>query len=73
MIEYAIVNGKNLYFEITEHHGNFVFVSEDPTRAYKVKDKASAKKLITRIKNHNTTRSEVCRVAKITTTVEILN
>ena len=72
MVKYAIINEKNLFFEVTEHHGNFVFVAEDPTRAYKVGDIAAAKKLITKIKNHPMTNKEACRVAKLTTTVEIV-
>ena len=72
MIEYAIVNDKNLYFEITEHHGNYVFVTDNPIRAYKLKDKHSAKKLIKQINNHPMTREEICRIAKITISVEIV-
>jgi len=72
LIEYAIVNDKNLYFEVTERHANFVFVTDNPIRAYKVKDKPLAKKLIKQINNHPMTSEENCRIAKITISVEIV-
>jgi len=72
LIEYAIINDKNLYFEVTERHGNFVFVTDNPIRALKVKDKILAKNIIKQIKEHPSTNEENCRIARIITTVEII-
>jgi len=58
---YVIRNEQNKYFEITEYHGNYVFVSNNPLYAQRYIDLKVANKEVKRLnKDFRTCNEKLC-------------